>query len=108
MRKSPLSLRWLEGSDVAEHVIVGAHGVVVHEQLPCEGFIIEVAGEVAHRPFEVVALADDVPGEVFFAVPLSAVGFLTSQALRDDLEVVEFVVKLHVVIDGFLTVHDQS
>ena len=36
-----------------------------------------------------------MPGEVFFAVPLSAVGFL---------EVVEFVVELHVVIDGLLTV----
>ena len=88
------------GSDGAEHVIVGAHRVVVHEQLASEGFVVEVAGEVAHRPFEVVAFLDDVPGEVFFAVPLSAVGFLTSQALRDDLEVVAFVVELHVVIDG--------
>ena len=46
---------------------------------------------VAHLAFEIVALADDVPGEVFFAVPLSAVGFL---------EAVELVVELHVVIDG--------
>ena len=69
-----------------------------------EGFVVEVAGEVAHLAFEIVALADDVPGEVFFAVPLSAVGFLASQALRDDLEVVEYVVELHVVIDGLLTV----
>ena len=83
------------GSDGAEHVIVGAHRVVVHEQVASEGFVVEVAGEVAHRPFEVVAFLDDVPGEVFFAVPLSAVGFL---------EVVEFVVELHVVIDGLLTV----
>ena len=60
-----------------------------------ERFVVEVAGEVAHRPFEVVAFLDDVLGEVFFAVPLAAVGFL---------EVVEFVVELHVVIDGLLTV----
>ena len=73
-----------------------------------ERFVVEVAGKVAHLAFEIVALVDDVPGEVFFAVPLSAVGFLTSQALRDDLEVVEFVVELHVVINGLLTVHDQS
>ena len=64
-----------------------------------ERFVVEVASEVAHRPFEVVAFLDDVPGEVFFAVPFAAVVFLTSQALRDDLEVVEFVVELHVVID---------
>lgn len=88
-------MRGLEGSDVAEHVIVGAYRVVVHEQLASEGFVVEVAGKVAHRPFEVVAFLDDVPGEVFFAVPLSAVGFL---------EDVEFVVELHVVIDGLLTV----
>lgn len=75
-----------KGSDVAEHVIVGAHRVVVHEQLASEGFVVEVAGQVAHLAFEIIALADDVPGEVFFAVPLSAVGFL---------EVVEFVVELH-------------
>lgn len=50
---------------------------------------------IAHLTFEIVALADDVPGEVFFAVPLSAVGFI---------EVVEFIVELHVVIDGLLTV----
>lgn len=60
-----------------------------------ERFVVEVAGEVAHLAVEIVALADDVPGEVFFAVPLAAVGFL---------EVVEFVVELHVVIDGLLTV----
>lgn len=69
-----------------------------------ERFVVEVAGKVAHLAFEIVALADDVPGEVFFAIPLAAVGFLTSQALRDDLEVFEFVVELHVVIDGLLTV----
>lgn len=96
-------MRGLEGSDDAEHVIVGAHRVVVHKQLATEGFVVEVAGEVAHRPFEVVAFLDDVAGEVFFAVPLSAVEFLSSQALRDDLKVVEFVVELHVVNGGFLT-----
>ena len=83
------------GSDDAEHVIVGAHRVVVHKQLASEGFVVEVAGEVAHLSFEIVALADDVPGKVFLAVPLAAVGFL---------EVVEFVVELHVVIYGLLTV----
>ena len=89
-------------------MIVCAHRVVIHEQVASERFVVEVAGEVAHRPFEVVAFLDDVAGEVFFAVPRSAVGFLTSQALRDDLEVVEFVEELHVVINGLLTVHDQS
>ena len=48
-------------SDVAEHIIVGAHRVVVHEQLASDGFVVEVAGEVAHRPFEVVAFLDDAP-----------------------------------------------
>lgn len=57
-------MRGLEGPDVAEHVIVGAHRVVVHKQLASEGFVVEVAGEVAHLAFEIVALADDVPGEV--------------------------------------------
>ena len=56
-----------------------------------KAFVGEVAGKVAHLAFEIVALVDDVPGEVFFAIPLAAVGFL---------EVVEFVVELHVVIDG--------
>ena len=73
-----------------------------------ERFVVEVLREIAHSPFEVVALIDDVPCEVFLAVPFSAVGFLTSQALRDDLEVVELIVELHVVVDGFLAVHDQS
>ena len=81
------------GSDDAEHVIVGAHRVVVHKQLASEGFVVEVAGEVAHLSFEIVALADDVPGKVFLAVPLAAVGFL---------EVAEFVVELHIIIDGLL------
>ena len=52
-------------------------------------------GKVAHLPFEVVALVDDVSGEVFLAVVLSDVAVL---------EVVELVVKLHIVIDGLLTV----
>ena len=52
-------------------------------------------GKVAHLPFEVVALVDDVAGEVFLAVVLSDVAVL---------EVVELFVKLHIVIDGLLTV----
>ena len=31
------------GSDYAEHVIVCAHRVVIHEQVASEGFIVEVA-----------------------------------------------------------------
>lgn len=50
--------------------------VVIHEQLASEGFVVEVVGEAAHRPFEVVALLDDVPGEVFLAIPFAAVAFL--------------------------------
>ena len=55
-----------------------------------ERFVVEVAGKVAHLAFEIVALADDVPGEVFFAVPLSDVAVL---------EALESIVKLHIVID---------
>ena len=70
---------------------VCAHSVVVHEQLASEGFVVEVSGEVAHSFFEVVAFLDDVPGEVFLAVPFSAVGFL---------EVVEIIVELQIVVDS--------
>lgn len=94
MGKAPKE-RGLGGSDAAEHVIVRPHVVVPHEQLASVGFVVEVVGEAAHHPFEVVALIDDVPGEVLFAVPLSAVCFL---------EVIEGVRELHVVIDGLLTV----
>ena len=79
------------GSDYAEHVVVCTHGIVIHEQVASEGVVIEVVGEIAHDPVKVVALLDDVAGEVFFAVPVAAVGFL---------EAVEFVVKLHVVVHG--------
>ena len=84
-----------KGSYNAEHVAVCSHRVVVHEQVASEGFVVEIAGKVAQLAFEIVALADDVPGEVFFAIPLAAVGFL---------EVVELVVELHVIVHGFLTV----
>ena len=57
-------------------MIVCAHGVVVHKQLSTEGFIIEVAGQVAHLAFEVVAFLDDVAGEVFLAVVLTDVAVL--------------------------------
>ena len=40
------------------------------------GFVVEVAGKAAHLAFEIVALADDVPGEVFFTIPLAAVAYL--------------------------------
>ena len=69
---------------------VCAHSVVVHEQLASEGFVVEVSGEVAHSSFKVVAFLDDVPGEVFLAVPFAAVGFL---------EVVEIIVELQIVVD---------
>ena len=54
----------VKSSDAAEHVTVCAHRVVPHEQLASESFVVEVVGELAHRLFEVVALLDDVPGEV--------------------------------------------
>ena len=41
-----------------------------------KAFVVEVAGKVAHLAFEIVALVNDVPGEVFFAVPLSDVAVL--------------------------------
>ena len=41
-----------------------------------KAFVVEVASKVAHLAFEIVALVDDVPGEVFFAVPLSDVAVL--------------------------------
>lgn len=90
MGKAPKE-RGVGWSDAAEHVIVGAHVVVVHEQVASEGFIVEIAREVAHRSFNVPALLDDVSGEVLLAVPFAAVCFL---------EVVEFVGKLHVIVYG--------
>ena len=63
-------------SDAAEHVTVCAHRVVPHEQPASKSLVVEVVGKLVHRLFEVVALLDDVPGEVFLAVPLTAVGFL--------------------------------
>ena len=41
--------------------------------------------------FEIVALADDVAGEVLFAISFTAVGFL---------EVVELIVELQEIVDG--------
>jgi hypothetical protein len=95
IQKEPPRRASLKGgrSDAAEHITVRAHRVVPHEQVASEDFVVEVVGELAHRPFEVVALRDDVPDEVFLAVPLAAVGFL---------EVAEFVVELHIIIDGLL------
>ena len=79
------------GSDVAEHVTVFAHRVIRHKQIVSEAFVVEIAGKIAHYPVKVVALVDDMLGEVFFAFPFSAVSVL---------EIVERVVILHIVIDG--------
>ena len=65
-----------QGSENSEHVVVRAHLIVVHKQLTAKAFVIEVVGEIAHRPFKVVALVDDVAGEVFLAVVLSDVAVL--------------------------------
>ena len=64
------------GSDSAENVTVCSHVVVPVEQLSCEGFVVEVVGEATAHLFMILALLDDMPGGVFFAVPLAAVGSL--------------------------------
>ena len=69
-------MRGLEGSDDAEHVIVGAHRVVVHKQLASEGFVVEVIREMPHQLFEVIAVVYDFSSEVFLAVVLSDVAVL--------------------------------
>lgn len=68
---------------------VCAHRIVPHEQLSSAGFVVEVVSEIIHHFFKIVAFADDVSGEVFFAIPFAAEGFL---------EVVELVVELQVVV----------
>ena len=55
-----------QGSENSEHVVVRTHLIIVQKQLTAKAFVIEVVGEIAHRPFEVVALVDDVTGKVFF------------------------------------------
>ena len=72
-----LDAEGLEESDSAENVTVCSHVVVSVEQLSCEGFVVEVVGEATHHIFKIVVLLDDMPCEVFFAIPLSAVVFLT-------------------------------
>ena len=72
-----LDAEGVEGSDSAENVTVCFHVVVPVEQLSCEGFVVEAVGEATHHLFKIVALFDDMPGEVFFAIPLSVVVFLT-------------------------------
>jgi hypothetical protein len=69
-----------------------AHRVVVHEQVVGVGFVVEIRSERTHLSFDVVALIDDVAGEVLFAVPFSAEGFL---------EVCEILAEIDEVIDGF-------
>ena len=48
--------RGLEGLDDAEHVIVGAHRVVVHKQLTSEGFVVEVVDHVLRIAETVVTI----------------------------------------------------
>lgn len=73
----------LEGSNIAKHVVVCTHRVVVHERLASEGFVVEESREVARRPFRVMALLDHVLGEVLFEIPFTVVDFL---------EIVDFIV----------------
>ena len=74
---------------------VCAHVVIPVKQLASVDFIVEVVGEATHHSFNVVVFLEGVPGEVFFAIPFTAVGFL---------EVVERVFKLHIVIDCIVAV----
>ena len=55
-REGPLMERGLEGLDDAEHVIVGAHRVVVHKQLTSEGFVVEVVDHVLRIAETVVTI----------------------------------------------------
>ncbi len=98
-------------SATAEHITVCSHVVVPHEQLASEGFEIEVISEIAHRPFKVVALVDDVTGDreaastnrekTLLRYPIHRSMFFASKALRDDFEIVERVVEIHIIIDCF-------
>ena len=60
MESDPVRREGGKGSDAAEYVIVGAHGVVPYEQVAPEGLVVEVAFKAAHRSFVVVA--HDVSG----------------------------------------------
>lgn len=49
-----------EGGRAFGHVVVRAHLVIIHKRLIAKVFIVEVYGEITHRPFKVLALDDDV------------------------------------------------
>ena len=53
-----------------EHVAV-VEIVIAHEQLTGESRVVEVVGEIAHLPFKVVAIIDELPGVVLLGVVLA-------------------------------------
>ena len=56
----------------AEHVAV-LKDVVREEQIPCESLVIEVHLEITHRALQIIALADDVAGEILLTVILALI-----------------------------------
>lgn len=80
-----------------EYMSVIAHVVIAHEQIACVFFVIEVERKITHHAVQIVALADDVIGEIRFRVKLALVGFV--EAVN-----VEVMAKIDVIIKGFFVI----
>ena len=50
--------------------------IIPIKPLACVSFIVEVVGEVTYHSFNVIAILDNVSGEIFFCIPLTAVASL--------------------------------
>ena len=56
----------------AEHV-AALKDVVREEQIPCESLVIEVYREIAHHALQIIALTDDVAGEILLTIVLALI-----------------------------------
>ena len=63
--------RGVQLSAYAEHVTVLAAVEIINKPIVGEAFVVKVYFKRPQRPFKVVALVDDVTGEVFFAIPMA-------------------------------------
>lgn len=67
--------------EIVENVAV-LNRVIAHEKFAGVLFVVEVVGQIAHKPVEVVELVDDVFGEVFLRFELALIAFLeTAEAV---------------------------
>lgn len=80
-----------------EYMIVFAHRVIRHKQIPCVSIEIEIRPKITHHLLQIIALIDDVFGEILFRIVMPYISIV-------EIIHIELIAQIQEIIESLLLI----